>query len=169
MAYSLYDATIVMAQGALTSLDRMLAEAEKHPNSASFFNARLIEDMEPLTFQVHYAAFQGQSLAAVLSGQDCAEPNRDLDSWEKMHVLIDQTLQMLVKLDKDEINRRGETKTSYTVGSNGPSNVPVKALAGQLHMPNIYFHVSMAYAILRMEGVPLKKRDWSRAFVSEYV
>jgi hypothetical protein len=36
-------------------------------------------------------------------------------------------------------------------------------------MPNIYFHVSMAYAIIRKAGVPLGKRDWSRAFVSDYI
>lgn len=37
MTYTLYDATVVMAKGALTSLKRILTEAEKHPNSATFF------------------------------------------------------------------------------------------------------------------------------------
>lgn len=59
MAYSLYDATVIMAIGALKSLKRILIEAEKHPNSASFFTARLAEDMKPLTFQVHYSCLPG--------------------------------------------------------------------------------------------------------------
>lgn len=58
MTYSLYDATVVMAKGALTSLKRILTEAEKHPNSDTFFTARLVDVMKPLTFQVHYAAFR---------------------------------------------------------------------------------------------------------------
>lgn len=168
MAYSLYDATVVMAKGALTSLDRILTEAEKHPKSASFFTAYLIEDMKPLTFQVHYAAFQAQALAAKLSGQEYAEPEEDLDTYEKMRARIQQALNTLAETDKDTANRIGETMTSY-VRHGEAMEVPVKAAVGLLMMPNIYFHVSMAYAILRKEGVPVGKRDWSRPFVSDYV
>ncbi|KAK9237136.1 hypothetical protein V1525DRAFT_419747 [Lipomyces kononenkoae] len=167
MAYSLYDATVVMAKGALTSLDRILSQAEKHPNSAGFFTARLTEDMKPLTFQVHYAAFTAEAVAATLSGREYIEPDEDLDSYEKMHARIDQALKELDKIDKETVNRVGET-TTYAIRHEGRVEVPVKALVCSKHMPNIYFHVAMAYAILRMEGVPLGKRDWSRAFVSEY-
>lgn len=73
MTYSLYDATVVMAKGVLTSLKRILTEAEKHLDSATFFTARLVEDMKPLTFQVHYAAFLSDSLAAKLSGREYAD------------------------------------------------------------------------------------------------
>ena len=50
-----------------------------------------------------------------------------------------------------------------------PKTVPVKALTGLAQMPNVYFHVNMAYAILRKEGVPLGKKDWIRPFVSGYI
>lgn len=168
MSYSLYDATVVMAKSALKSLDRILSEAEKHPNSATFLTARLIEDMNPLTFQIHYATFQAQALAAKLSGQEYAEPEDNLDSYEKMHARIQQAINALNTTDKDTVNRLGETTTSF-VRREEPIEVPVKALVGLLNMPNVYFHVSMAYAILRKEGVPLGKRDWSRGFVSDYI
>lgn len=165
MTYSLYDATVVMAKGALTSLKRILAEAEKHPNSDTFFTARLVENMKPLTFQVHYAAFLGESLAAKLSGGEYAEPEEDLDTYDAR---IDLALKHLDETDKDTVNRLGETSTSFTVRDKA-IEVPVNAVVGSWNMPNVYFHVSMAYAILRKEGVPLGKRDWSRAFVSDYV
>lgn len=168
MTYSLYDATVVMAKGALTSLKRILTEAEKHPNSDTFFTARLVEDMKPLTFQVHCAAFLGEPLAAKLSGGEYAEPEEDLDTYEKMHARIDLALKHLEETDKDTVNRLGETSTSFTVRDKA-IEVPVNAVVGSWNMPNVYFHVSMAYAILRKEGVPLGKRDWSRAFVSDYV
>lgn len=168
MSYSLYDATVVMAKGALKSLDRMLSEAEKHPNSATFLTARLIEDMNPLTFQVHYATFQAEAMAAKLSGQEYTEPEENLDSYEKMHARIQQAMNALNTTDKDTVNRLGETTTSF-VRREEPIEVPIKALVGLLNMPNVYFHVSMAYAILRKEGVPLGKRDWSRGFVSDYI
>jgi hypothetical protein len=168
MSYSLYDATVVMAQGALKSLDRILCQAEQHPNAASFFTARLVDDMKPLTFQVHYATFEAEAMAAELCGQEYKAPEDDLDSYEKMHGRIEHALKELKKLDKESVNRVGET-TTHTTSHRGGMEVPVKALASSKCMPNIYFHVSMAYAILRMEGVPLAKRDWSRAFVAEYV
>ncbi|KAH6884892.1 hypothetical protein B0T10DRAFT_98206 [Thelonectria olida] len=168
MAYSLYDATVGMAKGALLSLNRMLTEAEKHPNSATFFAARLVEDMNPLTFQVHYAAFQAQALAAKLSGQEHAEPEEDLDTYEKMRARIQQALNALDETDKDTVNKLGETMTTFARHDEA-MEVPVKAVAGLVNMPNIYFHVSMAYAILRKEGVPLGKRDWSRGFVRDYI
>ncbi|KAA8909052.1 hypothetical protein TRICI_004641 [Trichomonascus ciferrii] len=168
MSYSLYDATIGMAKGAINSLDKILTEAEKHPNSANFFTARLIEDMNPLTFQVHYAAFQAQKIAATLSGQEYSEPEENLDSYEKMHDRIELARKMLNEVDKDTANRIGEQVTVYT-HRNESIEAPIKVQVSQLNMPNVYFHVSMAYAILRKEGVPLGKSHWSRGFVSDYI
>lgn len=71
------------------------------------------------------------------------------------------------KTDIDVVNGMGEAMTSVTTHE-GPVEVPLKSLVGLKHMPNIYFHVSMAYAILRMEGIPSGKGDWLRpVFLSE--
>lgn len=168
MDYSLYDATVVMAKGALKSLNRILSEAERQHNSAAFFTARLVEDMKPLTFQVHYAIFQAEALAARLLGREYTEPEDALDTYDKMHARINEALQMLEETSKDTVNRRGETSTSF-IRRNEVIQVPVKAVVGLHNMPNIYFHVAMAYAILRKEGLPLEKRDWSRPFIEEYL
>lgn len=168
MAYSFYDATVVMAKGALKSLNRVLTEAETHANSETFFAACLIDDMKPLTFQVHYATFSAQALVAKLSEAEYTEPSEDLDTYEKMHARVDQALSALSEVDKDTVNRLGETMTTFA-RHDETMVVPVKGVVGLLHMPNIYFHVSMAYAILRKEGVPIGKRDWSRGFVGDYI
>ncbi|KJZ77505.1 hypothetical protein HIM_03229 [Hirsutella minnesotensis 3608] len=168
MPYSLYEATVVMARSALASLDRILSEAEKHPGSSALLTARLVDDMKPLTFQVHYATFQAQAMAAKLCGREHAEPAEDVDTYAKMHARIKEAIDMLDEADRETVNEVGETTTSVARHEDSIT-VPVKALVGSLNMPNIYFHVSMAYAILRKEGVPLGKRDWSRAFVSEYI
>lgn len=168
MAYTLYDATVKMAQGALASLDNILHEAEKHPNSDTFFNARLVEDMKPLTFQVHYATVEAQVIAARFSGEECNEPTDDLESYEKMYARIKEALNALQATDKDTVNRLGEVMTSVP-RRDQTIEVPIKAATGQLNMSNIYFHVAMAYAILRKEGVELGKGNWTRGFVSEYL
>jgi hypothetical protein len=169
MSYSLYDATVSMASGALKSLSHILDRAEEHPDSIKLLTARLTDDMKPLSFQVHYAAFQAQYLAAKLSGRpDYTEPEEDLDTYEKMHARIQEALNALEETNRETVNESGEEMTQFA-RRDQMMNVPVKAVVGLWNMPNIYFHVSMAYAILRKEGVPLGKRDWSRAFVSDYM
>lgn len=168
MAYSLYDATVTMATSSLKSLSQILACAEEHPHSTSLLTARLIDDMKPLRFQVHYATFQAQYLAAKLSGRGYTEPEDDLDTYEKMQARIQQALEVLKGVDRETANDRAETTTQFA-RSDHVMEVPVKGVATLVNIPNIYFHVSIAYAILRKEGVPLGKRDWSHGFVGEYI
>jgi hypothetical protein len=168
MAYSLYDATVAIAKGALKSLQRIITEAEKHSDSSQLIEARLIEDMKPLSFQVHYATFQAQALAARLSGETFDEPDRKLDSFAKLQESIEQALRALDAADKDTVNKLGEEMTTYPVRDK-TIEVPVKAIASNLNMPNIYFHVAMTYAILRKEGVPVGKRDWTRPFLGDHI
>jgi hypothetical protein len=168
MAYSLYDATVSMAIGALKSLSHILTRAEEHPNSIDLLTAQLTDDMKPLSFQVHYATFQGQYVAAELSGREYTEPEEDLDTYEKMQARIHQALEVLKDVDRESADGHAETSTQLA-RSTHVMEVPVKAVVTLVNMPNIYFHVSMAYAILRKEGVPLGKRDWSRGFISDYI
>jgi uncharacterized protein len=170
MAYSLYDATVVMAKGALASLQSIIKEAQKQPNSSNLLGARLTDDMKPLTFQVHMATHQALFMAAKLSGQDdfAGPPESDIDSYEAIFARIDKTLQILNGVDKDTANGIGETTTTVN-RHGGDIDVPVKVLVGSPFMTNVYFHISMAYAILRKEGVPLEKKFWTRGFVADYL
>ncbi|KAJ6442129.1 hypothetical protein O9K51_05682 [Purpureocillium lavendulum] len=218
--YSLYDATVLAARGALASLIRILAAAEQHeqqqqqqqqqqqenqPWVSMLFAARLVADMKPLTFQVHYATAQVEAMAARLLRLDAApedggpkakedrddhvpgeegkedekkaredddddnDEGADLDTWEKMRARIGRAVAALDKCDRATVDRLGETSAPYERRGGDAIDVPVKAVVASLNMPNVYFHVAMAYAILRKEGVSLAKRDWSRGFVQDYI
>lgn len=167
MAYSLYDASIKMAIGSLGSLVRILNVAEKQPNSEAFISARLVEDMNPLSFQVDYATLLAEWVAALLSGQKYEQQSSELESYEEMHSRIAHALEQLKKVDKDKANEIGETLI-MTETPQGHQEAPAKHVITIRHMPNLYFHVGMAYAILRKEGVPLGKRDWIRPYLTEF-
>jgi hypothetical protein len=169
MAFTLYDATIVEAKLALATLDHILTEAEKHPNSASFPQARLYEDMNPLTFQVYAATRFSKKVLARLSGEGPIESDNDLVSFEDMHARIAEILELLGQADKDTVNRHGEEVATTELPSVGPMDITGKAFAMGAAIPNINFHVSMAYAILRKEGVPLGKRDYMMTYATEHI
>lgn len=169
MAFTLYDATIVEVTLALKALDHILTEAEKHPNSANFPESRLYEDMRPLTFQVHSATRYSEKVLARLSGRSAVEFENDLVSYEDMHARIHRALEALGQADKDAVNRHGEEVAPTDVPSVGTMDLSGKAFAMGVAVPTINFHVTIAYAILRKEGVPLGKRDYIMPFANEHI
>ncbi|CAM1506343.1 Fc.00g059840.m01.CDS01 [Cosmosporella sp. VM-42] len=169
MAFTLYDATIVEAKIALTTINHILNEAEKQPNSHSFPKARLYEDMKPLTFQVHSATRFSELVLARLSGRDAVEYEDDLVSFADMHARIAKVLEALGQADKDSVNQHGEEVAPTHLPSAGTMDIPGKAFAMGAAIPNINFHLSMTYAILRKEGVPLGKKDYIMGFATEHI
>ncbi|CAG7556975.1 unnamed protein product [Fusarium equiseti] len=169
MAFSLYDATIVEAKLALGSLSHILKEAQKHPNAANFPQARLYEDMNPLSFQVHAATRFAEKLVARLSGRESVEFGDEVVTYDDMHSRIAKAQELLASADKETVNHCGEEVAPTALPSAGTMDLTGKAFAMGAAVPNINFHLSMAYAILRKEGVPLGKRDYITAFVGEYI
>ncbi|KAK2605835.1 hypothetical protein QQS21_003789 [Conoideocrella luteorostrata] len=167
--YSLYDATITPSRAALVSLKNFLIIAERQSNSSTFLSSKLYEDMRPLTFQVHYATAQADKMAAKLSGREPMPFEENFRSLTDMYSRIDQVIETLDNADKNTVNRMGETLAPTPVGHDKVEDLPGKILATAAIMPNIFFHVSMTYAILRKEGVPLGKKDYMHSFVGKYM
>lgn len=168
MVFTLYDATIVEVRLILATLHHLLNEAEKQPNADALLQARLYEDMKPLTFQIHAATRFSEKLLARLSGRVAVEFEDNLTSYASMHERIDNALKDLEAADKDTVNRHGEEVATTDLPSFGKMDIPGKAFAMGAAVPNIMFHLNMTYAILRKEGVPLSKKDYGMEFFKEY-
>ena len=170
-AFSLYDTTIGAAIAALKTLDGLVTTAEKHPKADSLIKARLAPDMHPLSFQVDFAPYSGEALLGRLQGERLKftpkEPGEELDTYEKMHQRINDVIKKLQAVDKDKVTEGGELPAPYT-SEDGTKEVPAKVMVHAWNLPNIYFHVAMAYAILRKEGVPVGKEDWMNGFVADF-
>lgn len=166
--YSLYDATVGMTQGALRTLDGIFTKGESHPDALTFLETRLIEDMKPLTFQASFAVYLARLVAAELSGKKLETPREELDTFEKIHAGIKVALDELALLDRDAVNKIGETNEHLEIWGHS-LDLPVKTVVNVRHMTNIYFHVAMAYAILRMKGVDIGKKDWIAPFAGDFI
>ena len=183
MAYSLYDGTIHMAKGALVSLRNLVNQASQQPQSSTpgpdaLLTARLADDMWPFAFQVQYTCNQALSIASRLSPStndntddlEPAMPSTDGPmTYEPLLARIEEAIAALNATERETVNRLGEEKVLVSKYRGREMEVPVKTTVGLVQMPNVYFHVAMAYAILRANGVELEKRNWSRGFVREFV
>lgn len=163
----LYDSTIGVSTHAAEALRGILKKAQAHADAASFPQARLYEDMRPLTFQVQMVSNVAKKMVERLAG-------RQLDAWEdneqqtmdELVARVDKTLALLATVKPDDVD--GATAKSYDLQLSG---LHATATAEQYvlgyALPNLFFHLSVAYAILRMKGVELGKRDYLAPFVQD--
>ncbi|RDW70362.1 hypothetical protein BP5796_08759 [Coleophoma crateriformis] len=164
MVATLYDGTIVVTQGILGTLSHILHEAEKRPDASTLLDARLIEDMYPLSDQVRLAAQYCENLVAKLTGREPVAYDRDVSTFAKCYERIETVLKVLGEADKDVVNQHGDVVAPTPVGRMNMVEVSGTTFAHTMALPNIYFHLTTAYNILRKEGVPLGKRDYYVGF-----
>ena len=172
--YTLYDGTIYTAIGALNTLDKILSIAEKQPSSDAFIKARLIDDMKPLSFQINYSIHLGESMMERFKGERLPwneeETHKDeLNTYASYHERINHLIQQLRACDRDEINAAANLPASFTRSSGEKREVSTAVMTKNYHVTGFNFHVAMAYAILRKEGVPIGKYEWTSGFAFDYM
>ncbi|KAM5345918.1 hypothetical protein ACJ41O_011779 [Fusarium nematophilum] len=167
MGYSLYDASIVLAVDALNSLSSILKKASSHPNASSFPSAKLADDMLPLSFQVFIVTDVAQKIVARTTGVEPLSLDRNLDSFEAMQARIEQVLEVVGKVDRDAVNAREDEIVPVGLGPGKTVEMKSWNYINGYALPNMFFHLTTAYAILRKEGVELGKQDYQTAFLGK--
>ncbi|EFY91986.1 hypothetical protein J3459_007935 [Metarhizium acridum] len=169
MSYTLYDGSITTAQDILISLKAILKKAETAPNAASLPDARIHEDMLPLSFQVHVVSDIAQKTAARTTGAEPQKLENDLKTFDDFYKRIDQVQELLTKIDKEVVNKRVGELVPIGLGPGKNVELPGHAYVTGYAIPNMFFHLVTAYDILRKEGVPLGKMDYLNAFIGKHV
>lgn len=164
MTISIYDICIPVLTRGLTNLSALLEKAASHAAARKFdpavlAQARLFPDMYPLSRQVQIACDTAKGAAARLAGVDIPKHADTETTLEELQQRIAKTLDFVrsVKADqmKDAESRAIEIKfPNRTVSFTGLTYLTNFAL------PNFFFHESMAYALLRSNGVEVGKMDF---------
>jgi hypothetical protein len=160
MGNTLYDGTIMACQGILKTLTHILHQAEQHPNASTLLEARLYEDMYPIPDQVRLATQFSENIAARLTGREPVVFEGSPTTFAKCHERIETVLKTLNEADKDVVNQNGDVLTPTQMGPGKMLDLSGATYAHSIALPNIYFHVTTAYGILRKEGVRLGKSDY---------
>jgi hypothetical protein len=136
--------------------------AEKRYDESSLLAYRLYPDMFPFARQVQLAADHARNCAALLSG---AEAPRFADGEKSLAELIARVENTAAFLGAIPANRidGSEDKTVTVKVRDGEMNMTGLELLLNRSLPNFFFHVTTAYAILRHNGVEIGKRDFMGA------
>jgi uncharacterized protein len=144
---------------ASTWLDKATAHAAaKKFDVNTLVHARLAPDMFPLARQVQSACDQAKFTAARLAGKDAPshpDTEQTIDELKKRLA----TVQAYLDTFKPEDFAGVESRTVSHPRWEGKSMTALNYFI-ENSQPNFYFHVTMAYAILRQNGVDLGKRDY---------
>lgn len=161
---TMYDATIPVFIRQLTALSACLDKAEAHCTAkkidpATMASERLIADMFPLSRQVQIGCDFAKGAAARLAGIEVPGWEDNEKTLADLRARIAKTIDYIKAFGPEKINGSETRDVSLKIAGN-----PV-TLKGQPYLlgfalPNFYFHLTSAYAILRANGVDLGKRDF---------
>ena len=164
MTISMYQASVPVIQKSLTALKGVLAKGSAHAETKKidesvFLASRLYPDMFPLTRQVQIAADFGKGPVARLAGVELPKYEDIETTFAELTARIDKTLTFVGSFQPAQIDGQEDRDINLTIAGNP---VTFKGQPYLLHfaLPNFYFHMSMAYAILRHNGVDVGKRDF---------
>jgi len=153
----------VFTQG-LNGLAAILRKAAAHAEARGFdpsalLQARLYPDMFPLTRQVQICTDFAKGAVARLAGEEPpAWPDEEV-SFPELIARVEKAVAYIGQLPAERID--GSEDRDITLVRRGETSV-VKGQPYLLEqaMPNFYFHLTTAYAILRHNGVEIGKRDY---------
>ncbi len=161
--HRMYYRVIAQCTQSLKNLETCLDKAEQHAATKKFdvgvlMNSRLAPDMQAFIYQVQSACDYVKAAAAWLSGQTPPKHEDNEQTIDEIRARIRKTVAFAESIKEPQY--AGASERSVRL-----SWMPGKAIAGddyllQVVIPNVFFHLSMAYAILRHNGVDVGKRDF---------
>ena len=164
MSLSMYQASVpvfVRMFGNLSAiLDKAAAFAEaKKIDPSVLVNARLAVDMLPLSKQVQIASDAAKGAGARLTVSDVPSFADTETTFPELQARIAKTVDFLKGLDAAQFDG-SESKEIVLALAKGEVTFKGDAYLLNFVLPNFYFHMTTAYAILRHNGLDLGKMDY---------
>jgi hypothetical protein len=165
MSLTLYEASIGLIAPMLKNLSGLLDKAAAHCTStgadpATIIESRLAPDMLPFTKQIFIAADMAKGAAARLAGVEIPAYADTETTFAELQARIAKTVAFLESVDVAAVNAADDKAIQLKMGPTAVMDFTGKSYVTTFVLPNVYFHVTTAYALLRMAGVEIGKRDF---------
>lgn len=160
----MYESCVPVFTRMLRNLLRILEKGAAHAEAngmdpALLLASRLHPDMYPLAKQVQIAADTAMAGAARLAGRDAPRREDTEKSFAELAARVARTIAWLEALDPAGF-AGAEDRTVVRHARGQSFETPGMTYLLHHALPKFYFHVTTAYAILRHEGVALRKGDY---------
>ncbi|RYF34849.1 MAG: DUF1993 domain-containing protein [Comamonadaceae bacterium] len=165
MSLSMYDASVTVFLHNLQQLSHLLEKGLAHAKAkgidpTTLVNARLADDMRPLSFQIQSASDASKLAVARLSGVAAPSFPDTETTFDELQKRIADTRTFLQSVPREAFGGSEDRKFTMKIGPNTEHEFTGQPYLLHFALPNFFFHVTTAYAILRHNGVEVGKRDY---------
>ena len=163
MTNTAHTLTIGAMHHTLANLAKILEKAEAHAKTheiplENLLQSRLFPDMYSLLQQLQYTCYLPVDFAKHFAEGEPPRVGYDEANWEDLRKSIATTIAYLAAIPETRVAKDAEKRVPvFFDETQGLSAIDY---AAKVLVPNFYFHVTVAYALLRHNGVPLGKGDF---------
>lgn len=165
MAISMSSASLPVFKLMLGNLKHILDKGQAHSQARKYdplvlTQSRLAPDMFPLSRQVMIACDAAKLGVARMAGLEAPKFDDTETSFEELKARIDKTLAWLATVPADALDGIEDKPVTFPVGKEATRTMKAEDYLKHWVLPNLYFHITTAYAILRHNGVEVGKGDY---------
>jgi uncharacterized protein len=165
MSITMSSASLPIFKTTLANLRHILDKGAAHAQARKIdplvlTASRLYPDMLPLARQILIACDGPKNGLARIAGVEPPKFEDNEQSFEELKARIDKTLEFLSTVPADALNGTEDKDITFPVGRDKTRTMKAEAYLKHWVLPNFFFHVTTAYAILRHNGVELGKSDY---------
>jgi len=165
MSSPMYTHSVPVFKQMLTALKTILAQTDAQATAKSiepdaYLQARLYPDMFPLLKQVQIAADFARGVSARLAGIEVPSYDGKETSFADLDGLLTRTLAFLDGVPASGFEGSEAKEIVLRPGTPKEKKMNGEAYLAHYGLPQFFFHVTTAYAILRHNGLAIGKRDY---------
>jgi len=165
MSLSMSKASIPALETGLNALSGVLDKAQafataKKVDPSVLLGSRLAPDMFALTRQVQVASDLAKNGMSRLAGVEPPRYEDNETTVDQLKARVAKTVAYLKTLDTGKIDAAGDREITFPLGPDHKGHMKGDDYLNHFVLPNVYFHLTAAYAILRHCGVEVGKQDF---------
>ncbi len=161
----MYTSSIPVFRQMLGALAAILAKAESHVTEkniepTALTHARLFPDMFPLGKQVQIACDFARGVSARLAGAEVPKYEDDEQGFAELRALIARSIEFIEGFSPAQFEGAAQREIVTRPGTPKERRFTGQAYLLSYGLPQFFFHVTTAYALLRHNGLEIGKRDY---------
>lgn len=156
---TLFEQSIPVLRTRIDAMLGLLTKAEGHAKGDALLDAKLAEDMHPLATQVRFVTNQPRESLAKLVEREFPSDEDNASTLEGAKAALQATAAMLDNVKADDLIAADEVLV-LDLPNGMQFTLSAENYVRDWVLPNFYFHLTTAYAILRMEGLDIGKADF---------
>ncbi|GAA0466152.1 DUF1993 domain-containing protein [Parasphingorhabdus litoris] len=153
---------------AFRGLTNILEKAKAHAEATetaeeAFMENRLFPDMHEMKWQVQMItefAVRGAARMTGVATDDLPNLPMEGDTFDALIARIAECGATVAKADDAAIDGNAEMQISMPIGPDQTMEIDGQSYVLSFFLPNLFFHVTTAYNLLRMQGVAVGKKDY---------